>query len=143
MSDQVAKEVVEKIRNTLDMGDGENLVVQTPQFDRKDGVKAGEPPLTHGAMNALRRADKSELKQLGLRKWSDETGLWLLPHEWHPHIPDDYPLLSILDETRTRGEMPANPDKRMGVLSVGIVPDFEHSDSAFKSGSSSDGGNDA
>lgn len=107
------------------MDDDEELVVQTPQFERTDGVEPAEPPLTHEAMDALKRADKDELGDLGLQKWSDETGLWLLPHEWHPHIPEDYPLLSILNEWTARGEMPANPDKRFGVLSVGIVPDFE------------------
>jgi hypothetical protein len=123
-----ADDILARIRDALGMEKGEKLVVQTPRFEREDGVEPGEPPLTYTAMNRLRRADESELKELGLRKWSDDTGLWLLPHEWHPHIPDHYPLLSILDETSTRAEMPANPDKRFGVLSVGIVPDFEHSD---------------
>ena len=129
-TERVAEEVIGKIRDALDMDDEDTLVVQTPQFEREDGVEPGEPPLTYDAMNRLRRAEESTLQELGLRKWSDETGLWLLPHEWHPHIPSDYPLLSILDETTTREEMPAKPDKRLGVLSVGIVPDFEHSEGA-------------
>ena len=124
-----AEKVIGEIRDALGMDDDETLVVQTPQFERGDGVEPAEPPLTHGAMNRLRRAEKSELEDLGLRKWSDETGLWLLPHEWHPHIPRDYPLFSIMNNTTTRGEMPAKPDKRFGVLSVGIVPDFERTDS--------------
>lgn len=123
--EDVARKVTDKIRDALDMGDDETLVVQTPQFERTDDTDPGDPPLTYAAMNELRRADKATLKDLGLQRWSDDTGLWLLPHEWHPHIPEDYPLVSIMDRTETRREMPANPDKRFGALSVGIVPDFE------------------
>jgi hypothetical protein len=124
-TDQFAEDVVAEIRDVLDMDEEETLVIQTPQFERNDGVEPSEPPLTEDAMDCLKHAEKEELKELGLRRWSDETGLWLLPHEWHPHIPPEYPLLSILDEWTSRGEMPATPDKRFGVLSVGIVPDFE------------------
>jgi hypothetical protein len=117
--------VVAEIRGALEMDEAETLIIQTPQFEREDGVEPGEPPLTEDAMDRLKHADESELKKLGLRRWSDETGLWLLPHEWHPHLPPEYPLLSILDEWTCRDEMPATPDKRFGVLSAGIVPDFE------------------
>ena len=123
-----AERLAGEVRDALGMDDDEQLTIRTPQFDRTDGIEPSEPPLTHDAMDRLKQADKDELGELGLQKWSDETGLWLLPHEWHPHIPEDYPLLSILDEETTRGEMPANPDKRFGVLSVGIVPDFEDPD---------------
>lgn len=118
-------EIVRTIRDALGLGDDDEVEIITPQFERTDGVEPGEPPLTYSAMNELRKADVSELESLGLRRWSDETGLWLLPHEWYPHIPADYPLLSIMNRTATRGEMPTVPDKRHGVLSVGIVPDFE------------------
>lgn len=131
MSDDTHEQIVAQIRSALDMRDGETLVIQTPQFERTDDAEPAEPPLTYKAMNSLRKASKDELSSLGLQKWSDDTGLWLLPHEWHPHIPDDYPLLSIMDRTKTRADMPANPDKRFGVLSVGIVPDFEHGDNAL------------
>jgi len=124
-TERTAEKFVEKIRDALDIDEDDELVVQTPQFERPDDVEPAEPPLTHEAMDALKRADKDELDELGLSKWSDETGLWLLPHEWHPHIPEDYPLLSILNEWTTRADMSANPDKRFGVLSVGIVPNFE------------------
>jgi len=128
MSDDTHEQIVAQIRSALDMDDDERLVIQTPQFERTDDTEPGEPPLTYKAMNRLRKASKDELGSLGLQKWSDETGLWLLPHEWHPHIPEEYPLLSIMDRTETRADMPANPDKRFGVLSVGIVPDFERQD---------------
>lgn len=118
-------DVLAAIRNALDMEPGDELVISTPQFDRADEREPGEPPLTADAMDALKRADKDTLKELGLRKWSDDTGLWLFPHEWRPHIPDDYECVSINDEVVTRGEYPAVPDKRFGVLSFGIVPAFE------------------
>lgn len=120
--------LVQKIRSVLDIPDDEDLVVQTPQFERQDGVEPGDPPLTRDGMDAVKHASEDELKNLGLQKWSDDTGLWLLPHEWHPHIPEDYQLRSILDEEKTRADLPANPDKRHGLLSVGIVPEFERSD---------------
>jgi len=100
-------------------------IIQTPQFERADGVAPADPPLTTDAMDRIKRADESELKELGLRKWSDESGLWLLPHEWHPHLPPDYDLVTINDERTSRSQMSATPDKRFGVLSAGIVPDFE------------------
>lgn len=119
------EQIVSAIRDALDMDDGETLVVQTPKFERSDGVGPSEPPLTEAAMDRLKKADRSELKALGLRRWSDVTGLWLFPHEWHPHIPEEYPLTDINGERTCRAEYPATPDKRFGVLSFGIVPEFE------------------
>ncbi|WP_153952872.1 hypothetical protein [Halosegnis longus] len=124
-TDTSAADVVAEIRDALGMDDDETVAIQTPQFERNDDVTPSEPPLTVDAMDRLKHADESELTQLGLQKWSDETGLWLLPHEWHPYIPPEYPLLDIFDEWTSRGEMPATPDKRFGILSAGIVPDFE------------------
>jgi hypothetical protein len=123
--DQFAEDVVAEIRDILDIDEDEILTIQTPQFERADDVEAGRPPLTADAMDRLTHADESDLQDLGLRKWSDESGLWLLPYKWHPHLPPEYPLLSILDEWTSRSEMPANPDKRFGVLAVGIAPEFE------------------
>jgi hypothetical protein len=125
-SDKFAEYVVAEISDVLDMDEDETLVIQTPQFEREDGVNPGSPPLTADAMDRLTHADESDLQDLGLRKWSDESGLWLLPYEWHPHLPPEYPLLSIFEEWTSRSEMPATPDKRFGVLAVGIVPDFEN-----------------
>lgn len=113
------------IRDALGMDDDETLIVSSSQHDRIDGVEPSEPPLTNLAMDRLKTLDKDTLAGMGLRKWSDETGVWLLPHEWHPHIPDDYPLTDILGDTEFRRDMGANPDKRFGVLAAGIVPDFE------------------
>ena len=127
MNQNNTDDVIERIRDALGIDEDETLVVRTPQFDRRDGVQPGDPPLTTEAMDKLKQADESELEDLGLRQWSDETGLWLLPHEWHPHLPPEYPLLNIFDEETCRSEMPSNPDKRYGVLSVGIVPEFERS----------------
>jgi hypothetical protein len=126
--DQFAEDVVAEIRDILDIDEDETLVVQTPQFEREDGVEPGSPPLTADAMDRLTHADESDLQDLGLRKWSDKTGMWLLPYEWHPHLPPEYPLLNILGEWTSRSEMPATPGKRYGMLSVGIVPDFEKDD---------------
>jgi hypothetical protein len=123
--DRFAEDLVAEIGDVLDIDGDETLTIRTPQFEREDGIDPGEPPLTEDAMDRLKHADKSDLEELGLRKWSDETGLWLLPHEWHPHLPPEYPLLNILDEWTNRREMPAKPDKRFGVLSVGIIPEFE------------------
>jgi hypothetical protein len=125
-TDRFTEDLVAEIRGVLDIDGDETLTIQTPQFERADGVEPGELPRTPDAMDRLKHADKSALKELGLRKWSDETGLWLLPHEWHPHIPPEYPLLTILDEWTSRSEMPATPDKRFGALSAGIVPEFEN-----------------
>lgn len=117
--------VVGLIRDTLGIAEDEELVVQTPEFERTDDVEPGEPPLTHSAVDRLKEADKEELEELGLQRWSEDNGLWLLPHEWHPHIPEDYEFLNIMDETVTRSDYPAEPDKRFGALSFGIVPEFE------------------
>lgn len=122
--DLFAKAVAMNLREVLDIRPGETLVMQTPQFERPDDADVGDPPLTPAAMDRLKQASEDELKALGLQPWSKESGLWLLPHEWHPHIPPEYPLQSILDEETTRSEMPAVPDKRFGMLSVGIVPEF-------------------
>lgn len=108
--------------------DDERIEVVTPQFDREDGITPGDPPSTHEEMNQLLEATEAELKELGLRKWDDESGLWLLPHDWYRDIPDNFPLLDITGEASTRGDLPAVPDKRFGCLSIGIVPDFEADD---------------
>ena len=130
MSDNIDSEkLLNRIRDGLGMDYDEKLVVQTPKFERTDGVEPAEPPLTESAMDQIKSAEKETLTQFGLQKWSDDTGLWLLPHEWHPHIPEDYELLSIMNERKTRRDMPANPDKRFGMLSVGIVPEFEKGES--------------
>lgn len=118
-------DLVNEIRDALGMDDDETLVVRSSQHERIDGVEPDDPPLTHSALDRLKTLDGDELADLGLCKWSDESGLWLLPHEWHPHIPDDYLLTDICGKTEFRGDMPANPDKRFGVLSAGIIPDFE------------------
>lgn len=117
--------IIEKIHSALGTNDDDKIVIKTPQFKRQDGIDPDHPPLTHEAMDELAQMEQSELEEMGLLKWSDETGVWLLPHEWHSHIPRDYPLVDIFDEETTRGEMPAEPDKRLGVLSAGIVPAFE------------------
>lgn len=124
-AEEHAKNVVDRIREELDIPEDEDLVIQTPQFERQDGVEPGEPPLTEDAMERLKEADEEELKELGLRKWSEESGLWLLPHDWHEHIPPEYPLVDINTRNTKRADLPANPDKRAGVLSVGIIPKFE------------------
>lgn len=119
------QDAAEQLADALGLEPGDTVRVRTPQFERADDIEPGEAPLTHGALDRLTEADEATLTDLGLQKWSDDSRVWLLPWEWHDQIPGDYPLTDIFGEQSSRADLPAEPDKRFGALSVGIVPAFE------------------
>lgn len=118
------KDAAEQLAETLGVESGDTVRIRTPQFEREDGVEPDVAPATTSGYDALKSQSEEELRDLGLRPWG-EYGLWLLPHEWHPHIPDEYELIDIFGRVTMRGDKPANPDKRFGVVSFGIIPEFE------------------
>lgn len=105
--------------------DGIDIVIQEPEFERVDDVEPDDPPLTPEAIDELKQAGPERLRAMGLQKYSEDSGLWLFPYEWHGHIPTNYTFQSILGEEVTRADYPDRPDKRFGALSFGIVPEFE------------------
>lgn len=84
-----------------------------------------EIPHTHSGLDMLKLEDKETLEDRGLRKHSNDTGLWLLPYGWHPHIPTDYLLINTDNGGTFRHELGEDPPEMDGKLPAGIVPSFE------------------
>lgn len=78
-----------------------------------------EPP--EALFGVLQYFEPPELRAFGLSLWSENSGLWLFPHEWYEHIPDGFVCTKI-----TGGEFAFSPDEadkdnRYGALAYGIV----------------------
>lgn len=126
-----ARDIIDKIQDAIGRTNNDDdqptIEIVTPQFEREDGKRPGDPPLTEEEFDALRRLPRSELKELGLRPFDPETGLWLLPADWYEHLPEGVTVRSISSpsEPEEFSRDTHGPDRRFGCLAYGIVPDTE------------------
>lgn len=106
------------------------MIVRTPQFTRQPGTPApASPPSTREDWEALKSLDAVALKELGLRKWGDDSEadepsgrmLWLFPGEWYTSVPQGFVVTDIFwnEEPFVLGI--TDDDIRFGCLSFGIV----------------------
>jgi hypothetical protein len=115
--DEVLREAV--------VGDSEEEIeVQTPVFERRDGIEPDAPPATPTEYDLLKTLNDEELAAIGLQKWSDDEDgcLWLFPGEWHEHIPEGYEVQTINREYEAFDPEISGDDQRFGMLAYGISP---------------------
>ncbi|WAW44618.1 hypothetical protein [Klebsiella phage Kp_GWPR59] len=63
-----------------------------------------------------------EMKNLGFRKWSDDSNMMLIPLYLLPYLKDGFRAISISGEEFTFTRDKADNDHRMGLLSFGALP---------------------
>lgn len=113
------KDVIDRIRDAIGAEEGDDIVIQTPQFERTDGKEPADPPLAEDAFEQLRDLDADELTELGLQNWDGD--LYLLPAEWYPHIPEGSEFTSIMGRKVEFEPGETDNDRRFGALSYGFV----------------------
>lgn len=90
------------------------------QRERPPGWPApGSPPATPAAWAALAYCAQEELATMGCRLW-DDTGLMLLPGEWHAALPEGLALESISGKRVIVGRDYIDNDIRFGCLAYGV-----------------------
>ena len=57
-----------------------------------------------------------------MKRWDNESDLWLLTLEEFLQVPDGTVLLSISDDTAVKGKDYIDDDTRFGVLAYGLSP---------------------
>ncbi len=114
-----------KIRVAIGAGDYDEVRVITPQFDRTDGKKIYYYPKSVEEYDALKKAPRDILTDMGVRAWAGaDDGSWklyLYPYEWYDHIPDGYRVTDIFGEEEPFKRGLTDDDKRFGCLSFGFV----------------------
>ena len=110
------------IRDALGVGDYDKVRVITPQFDRDDGKTVTYIPKTVEEFDGLKKAPDDILADIGLGKWDRDAHSihWLFPAEWYDHIPEGYPILSIMGDEAKFEKGKTDNDKRCGCLSFGF-----------------------
>lgn len=115
--------LADAIRAAVGAAPGEPVHMYAPPHrTRGDGRVVNRFPLTMAEFEELRHLPVEKLIDLGLRRWSEETGLLLFPVEWYPMIPPGFMLTSISGETEPFEPGVTDDDCRFGVLAYGIIP---------------------
>lgn len=111
------------IRAAIGAGPFEDVSVYAPPHrSRMDGKEAAPAPLTSAEFERLRTLPRDELITLGLRPWSEESGLLLFPFEWYAAIPNGFEVVDIFGKTEQFVAGQTDDDCRYGVLAFGIIP---------------------
>lgn len=97
-----------------------DIEVVTPQFERVDGEDPAPAPDGREEFEKLRGLDGERLEELGLRKWSAESDLYLFPGEWFDHIPEGFEVTSIHGPTYEFHADRESRDTRFGALAFGV-----------------------
>lgn len=118
LKEQGENDLADAIREAVGADPGETVHVRTPQFERHDGVEVDWTPDDVMDIYGLSDADDDELKELGLRNWTED--LWLFPAEWYDHIPDGTMVETITGEIERFEHGETSADRRAGVLAYGI-----------------------
>ncbi len=111
-------ELAHRVRKAIGVGDYEEVRLITPQFDREDGKKVTYFPTCAEDLDALKKAPKDILLDLGLKLWCE--GHYLFPVEWYNHIPNGYVVTSISDEDEPFEHGKTDDDRRFGMLAYGF-----------------------
>jgi hypothetical protein len=113
--------LAKQIREALGVGDYEKVRVVTPQFERTDGKTIKYFPKTEAEFDALKKAPKDILIDIGLKLW--DKGHWLYPGEWYDFIPEGYPITDINGVTEPFRKGKTDNDIRFGCLAYGFKRD--------------------
>jgi hypothetical protein len=100
--------------------DAPTINVITPQFEREDGKEPAPAPKTREDWAALRDASRETWAEMGMRRWSEESGLWLFPGEWFDHIPAGFEVVDIHENRVVFDPDEMSRDQRFGVLAYGL-----------------------
>jgi hypothetical protein len=115
--------LADAIRAAIGAGPFDDVTVYAPPHrSRMDGKEAAPAPLTRAEFERLRALPREKLIHLGLRPWSEESGLLLFPVEWYDAIPDGFEVVDIFGKTEQFVAGQTDDDCRFGVLAFGIVP---------------------
>lgn len=122
MLDMSDPNFAEKFMAAIGAKPGDEVVIQTPQFERTDGLEVPAPICD---FERLRELSEDTLKAIGCQQWdepdADGNVLWLYPAEWYAHIPDGTTIHDINGhvEQFKRGE--TDDDMRFGALAYGFI----------------------
>lgn len=92
----------------------------SPVFQRQDGI-AVEPSKEMLDFNKLKNTDSKTLISMGYRLWSEETNLWLIPHEQYNSIPAGQKLIDIFGDEFDFEPGKTDNDIRYGMLAYGFI----------------------
>lgn len=100
-----------------------DIIVTSSPIEREQKIKI-KVPKTKDEFKSLDLKNRTEkqLIKLGLRKWSNETNLFLFPGEWFKIIPQGYNVVSISGKPQKFSKHTSDDDTRFGCLPYGIVP---------------------
>lgn len=79
------------------------------------------PPQTIAEWLALSTLTVVELRQRGLKSWSEETRLMLFPHSGYDAIPTGLSIVTIRGEEKLFKLGVTDDDQRFGCLAFGVV----------------------
>jgi hypothetical protein len=116
-------ESADRVRAAIGAGDWEEVLIQTPQFDRVDGNEPWWFPKTAADLDAIRTAPAEVLRSMGCGLWDNDGGQehWLYPAEWYDHIPEGHEMVSISGQREPMQRGVTDDDRRMGVLAYGFT----------------------
>jgi len=110
-----------KIRQLLGATDDEPIVAVTPQFTRTYGGGVYWTPKSAEELDKVKEAPESLLWDMGLRKFSEDGGLWLYPGEWFDAIPEGYEVTDINGYVERFCKATEDSDIRFGCLAFGFI----------------------
>ena len=112
---------IEKFMNIL--GNPTSINLTGSQHERTDGTTPEKCPETLEQFSQLMALSQEELLKRGCRIWNtfDNKEHWLYPGEWYDNLPEDLPIVTILNkfELFEKGITPS--DTRYGMLAYGFV----------------------
>jgi hypothetical protein len=113
----------EKLRQALDIPEGQLVEFMTPQFTRTDGKTIRYYPNTIAEYEALPKLDPRILQEIGCQIWDVEDGVttWLFPQEWFPYIPEGLLVTDINGEQEAFVRATAEDDCRFDALAFGFT----------------------
>lgn len=98
--------------------DNARLIIVTPIFDRRDGIKPVIP--TSDLWEKLPYLSTDELIRIGLGNWG-QFNLWLFPMEWYNYIPEGMEVTTINEDVVRFEKGQTDDDTRFGFLAYGII----------------------
>ena len=122
LKDLGQSELADRIRAVIGAEPFEEVVIQTPQFERTDGNDPWWTPTSAADLDALRAAPDQFLRSLGCGLWEENGDLqhWLYPGEWYGHIPAGYEVIDICGEVEPFKPNVTDDDIRGGCLAYGF-----------------------
>lgn len=87
----------------------------------EEGFKTFYDSLKNNNLIDFEKLTIDEARELRFEKWSDESGLWLIPLYLKPLLPSGLKVTAIDGEVLEVGKDKLDNDIRFGVLAYGII----------------------